>query len=132
MDLPSGNGPGCSTQHYQPTIAQPLTNYAQVYPPLNPTLDQPTFTDQQCSQIHIHIQGQQASPGSPQPVDLSSPTFHMATAMLPIQHQPCTTGRNSASQVLTLTPHIHRKSSSSDGDEGSSTPTNGWQNVSSS
>jgi hypothetical protein len=132
MDLPPGNGPGCSTQHYQLPIMQPPTNYVQVFPPLNATLDQPIHIDQQCSLMHTPIQGQLALPGSPQPLDLSSPMFQAGTATLPIQHQPCTPGRTSASQVLTLTPHVHRMSSSSEDEEGSSPPKNGWQNVSSS
>jgi hypothetical protein len=132
MDLPPGNGPRCSTQHYQLPNMQPLTNYVQVFPSLNATLDQPIHIDQQCSPTHTPIQGQMALPRSPQPLDFSSTMFQTSTATLPIQHQPFTSGRTSTSQVLTLTPHIHRMPSSSEDEEGSSPSKKGWQNVSSS
>jgi hypothetical protein len=132
MNLPRGNGPGCSTQHYQLPNLQPPTNYVQVFPSLNAILDQPIHIAQQYSPTHTPIQRQLALPRSPQPLDLSSTMFQTGTTTLPIQHQPCIPGRTSTSQVPTLTPHIHRMSSSSEDEEGSSPPKNGWQNVSSS
>ena len=117
MGIPPANGPRCSFQHYQPSILQPSTNYEQVFPPLNRTLNHLPHIEQQCIRMHTLTQGQEPLPRSPLPLDLTLSTFQMATATLPTRHQPYTTGRNSASQVVTLTPHIHPISSSSDDDE---------------
>jgi len=132
MDLPPENGPGCSSQHYQPPIMQSPTNNVQVFPSTCVALDQTTHTDQQCPSSHTFQQGQSAIPRSPQPLDLSSLTFQTDTDVLPMQHQPCISGRASAPQALPITPHVHRMSSSIEDDEGLSPPKNGWQNVSSS
>ena len=132
MDLPPGNGPGYSSQHYQPPIMQSPTNYVQVLPSPCIALDQTTYTDQQCPSSHTFQQGHSAISRSPQPLDLSSLTFQTDTDVLLMQHQPCTTGRASAPQALRITQHIHRMSSSSEDDEDLSPPKNDWQNVSSS
>ena len=129
MDIPPGNWPGCSFQNYQSSILQPSTNYEQVFPLLNTTLDHLQHTEQQCTLMHTVTQGQEPLPRSPIPLDLTLSTFHTAAATLPTRHQPYTAGRNSASQAVTLTPHIHQMSSSDD-DETYTPPQNGWQNVS--